>query len=1013
MLDLLNSPVFPLEELSTQTYVKLPKHPHAESKSVKLYIILAEPHLFLEGFEKAEYQSRPPAILRGCLFLRILHPVKIKDITLKFKGTSRTEWPEGIPPRKVENIEEKGLINHTWPFYNHLNHYPTLPNSRNNADIYIPKPNSDVSNFSLDASLSPVTSFTDIKPIKSPTSILKSFRSPTSSLSLTDIKSSKSNSALDEKVFHPGDYVYSFELPIQSSLPETVNATFGSISYFLEAHVERRGAFKTSLTARRPVSIIRIPFESSSEENEPIIIDRDWENKLQYDIAIYSKQVILNSYLPISFRMIPLDKLKVHRIRVYITEHLEYYCHNKKVHRTEPPKKILLLEHKPVKPNDNLLSLGDDEIGGVELDFQVFIPEYYTDRLKLHHDTSSEDIQAHHWIKICIRISKSEPTPEDPDKRKQYELSIDSPLHILSPHCVHANTLLPSYDEQIRLDCTNSDNTSNKTLTPRAAATTTPIHPPQTRQSIDKMMTPREDTILDSNLFKPDDSTPIELLSTQAKPFSPIASPQLNAINPELRDSPIIRPLDLSPVSSPVPRQSRSKTSSSARSRTMSPMSRSNSALPHLMMARMSSQSSLHDEPPPPPFVENPPSYEEAVKKSSQTATATTTTTSTSLSVATSVSTASKPRTDRTNSSSSHSLNSNNSGSSGISFKVKRVSQSKSSTSSSQIPEGRQGSNSTTNSTSVSNPSVNQHKNINTDMGTTRISLNLSSTKLPQTLSRLGSTMNMNNSSSSMTPTETETPSISSQLQSPQDEADVRGGTTQERNKQIRGRIMRNTPSFDLAQDTDLKFKITPIRSPSVSPAPYNRSSSSSSSLSSPSHVRSASPAPMVANDRNLNKLVKCSFTPGFSIQPSTSSPLINSISTSAPDSQLPNISITNSNSDGTDETNRIIDPLLEGNASDVSSTEDITENAHPHSILSDSYHLHSNTLGSLNTLDIIPTSGDERLLKNSLSGPSSSTADVSRPFFNETALNYLGNNTGTTFLTNFEDTDITSMDKR
>ena len=79
---------------------------------------LSEPVLFLSGFEPSEYTDRAPAILRGSLILKLLKPAKIKTVTLVFRGRARTEWPEGIPPKKVEFYEEKDLMTHTWPFFN-------------------------------------------------------------------------------------------------------------------------------------------------------------------------------------------------------------------------------------------------------------------------------------------------------------------------------------------------------------------------------------------------------------------------------------------------------------------------------------------------------------------------------------------------------------------------------------------------------------------------------------------------------------------------------------------------------------------------------------------------------------------------------------------------------------------------------------------------------------------------------------------------------------------------------
>ena len=145
-------------------------------------------------------------------------------------------------------------------------------------------------------------------------------------------------------VFQPGDYIYTFEQVIPHSYPATIKGDFGFVEYSLLATVERYGAFKSSLIARLPVTIIRTQSDNSVEESEPIIVNRDWEGQLFYDIVISSKDIILDAFLPIHFSFYPLDKVTLHRIRIYITETMEYYCKGKKIHRLEPTKKYLLAE---------------------------------------------------------------------------------------------------------------------------------------------------------------------------------------------------------------------------------------------------------------------------------------------------------------------------------------------------------------------------------------------------------------------------------------------------------------------------------------------------------------------------------------------------------------------------------------------------------------------------------------------------------------------------------------------
>lgn len=443
---------------------QLPDKPLVLLSSIEVYIIPAELNLFVQGFASQEYADRPPTLLRGCLFVRILKPTKLKSISLTFKGQERTDWPEGIPPKKNTFVEVNDIVSHTWPFFQQES---LLPNC--GADIYRPasksadqevsfltleetatrshSPMPDTGNF-FTRNLSPM-----IKRAPSPGLVTSDSFSD-----LSTVLTAPDNDASKPGHFAAGDYVYNFEHPIHPSIAETTSVTFGCVNYHLEASIIRVGTFKLNITCRLPIDIIRVLSEDSQEENEPIVITRDWEDQLLYDIVVGGKSIVLNSYLPLAFKFVPLwGKVALHRIRVYLTENIEYYCNNKKVHRMEPSKKFLLLEHKALKGKSLLSKNGgmtettedDDEVLPRELEFQLYVPQHLRGKLKqtLHPDTSFENIKVHHWIKMCLRISKSD--PDIPDKRKHYEILIDSPLHILSPLAAHSNTLLPAYDMEM------------------------------------------------------------------------------------------------------------------------------------------------------------------------------------------------------------------------------------------------------------------------------------------------------------------------------------------------------------------------------------------------------------------------------------------------------------------------------------------------------------------------------------------------------------------------------------
>ncbi|AJR60429.1 Aly2p [Saccharomyces cerevisiae YJM244] len=655
----ISSPLFPMEK---DIDIPLDATPLAQSSSLQLFIHLAEPVVFLQGFDpqKTEY---PSVVLRGCLVVRILKPTKLKSISLSFKGYSRTEWPEGIPPKRQEFVEIKDIVDHTWALYPPTEQKSkkkmgaSAPNESNNAaNNFLTKESgaslyrtlsdnetitsrknsiSGLSSLNLSPLGTPGNSSVNVKDRESrqrsrsssvtssngpsrnlsPINLLKRATSPsvshhnykpTTTSIFSDllnntfthndaashhghhIPTSSNHLAMTSNnftsgsggeffVFQPGDYIYAFEELIPQAYPESIKADFGFVEYFLFASIERPGAFKSNISARQVVNIVRTQAHNSVEESEPIIISRDWENQLYYDIVIASKDIILDAFLPITFKFAPLDKVTLHRIRIYVTETMEYYCREKKVHRMEPTKKFLLTEQKgpklPNLPNDANLSkaknmgnlLQDPKNGDLvnkEYEYQIFIPSRFNNHQQLHPDTSYENIKANHWIKICLRLSRVVD-----NKRKHYEINIDSPIHVLHRLCSHANTLLPSYDGHPASFPKETDSSISSILessddninlyhnsniffpkevlsSPVLSSNVQPLdilipHLPSTsltrnsRQfNRNSKSHPSDNTIfnsakLKSNIYQPE-SLQRELASPQAIPLSPITSPMSN-----------------------------------------------------------------------------------------------------------------------------------------------------------------------------------------------------------------------------------------------------------------------------------------------------------------------------------------------------------------------------------------------------------------------------------------------------------------------------------------------------
>lgn len=332
-------------------------------------------------------------------------------------------------------------MSHTWPFFNAQFPHAEEGTGANQVDLY--KNIATTSGKSSLFSASPNTSSTNLNTKEAKRLSL----AVNQSRSFGKGESPGGGPTVAQKgyrTFNPGEYQYNFELPLDSHLPETIDVDLGSVKYELEATIERAGAFRANLVGVKEVTLIRAPSEGSLEQVEPIAISRSWEDQLHYDIVISGKSFPLGAQVPIAFKLTPLAKVQCHRIKVFVTENVEYFCSNKRVHRMEPVRKVQLFEKRADGPatstfpgstmriisgggvpydqraaaargedvalNDPTNLLGnlsntDMSIGPTEMEFNVQLPSCHNMKEKdktgkLHFDTTYQNIQVHHWIKV-------------------------------------------------------------------------------------------------------------------------------------------------------------------------------------------------------------------------------------------------------------------------------------------------------------------------------------------------------------------------------------------------------------------------------------------------------------------------------------------------------------------------------------------------------------------------------------------------------------------------------------
>ncbi|KAK8026538.1 hypothetical protein PG991_003594 [Apiospora marii] len=494
------------KSIMSSAVTEVPK-PVASGSGVSCSIILAEPNVFLTGFEHDGHPrhetANSTALLRGKLQLDVSKNVKLKSVTLKLVGKARTEWPEGIPPMKVEQYEEESLRTQVLTFFHAMHETWETPYG-NQCNYNIRRSTEGGANLAAQSQLS-----LSLKNQSRGNLTAKEYKR----LSLQSVQQrsfgkgeSPGVNAVQKgyKVFYPGTYEYSFELPIDHHQLETTKLQFGSVKWALETVVERAGAFKPNLHGSKEVSIVRVPDQLSLEMTEPISISRQWEDQLHYDIMISGKSFPIGTKIPIAFKLTPLAKVQVHKLKVFVTESIEYWTNDRRVTRKDPGRKILLLEKSAGKPMDkqfenseiNILSggelspderhearvaaarrrsleasrshtaphplpdpsdnlLGDLDLGlesywgSTEIEMNVQIPtcdQMAKDKtVRLHPDCSWKNVNVYHWIKIVMRISRLD--PEDPagKRRRHFEISIDSPFTVLNCRATQANTSLPEY----------------------------------------------------------------------------------------------------------------------------------------------------------------------------------------------------------------------------------------------------------------------------------------------------------------------------------------------------------------------------------------------------------------------------------------------------------------------------------------------------------------------------------------------------------------------------------------
>ncbi|KAH7200755.1 hypothetical protein BKA60DRAFT_174365 [Fusarium oxysporum] len=480
----------------------------ASGGGVTCFILLAEHDVFLSGFDHDRDGHREgqsgTALLRGILQLSVSKNIKIKAVQLKLLGRARTEWPEGM---KLGYYEEKVLQTQVLTFFNAMNNewkYDYGNQCKFRLKSRSPNDNDLVDELNPPKSFLPHyhsnNSTEEVKRL-SPESIqVRSLNKDNPIATATQVKR--------YKVFYPGTYDYFFELPIDHRQLETTKVQYGFVKWELHAAVDRDGIFNPNLHGVKEVSIVRVPDPLSLEMTESMLISRQWQDQLYYDIIIPGKGFPVGSKIPITFQLTPLANVQVYGLKVFVIESIEYWSNDRTATRKASSRKILLFSKVAGKtlapswassdlrtirggeltpeqrreareaaarqrtaeasrqntavqplpePSANLLGdldLGLENFWGpTEIEVDVQIPTCgmmaRKENLKLYPECTWRNVNIRHWIKVVLPTSRLDPVDPTGTERRNFEISINLPFTLLHCRATPVNINLPTYSDEI------------------------------------------------------------------------------------------------------------------------------------------------------------------------------------------------------------------------------------------------------------------------------------------------------------------------------------------------------------------------------------------------------------------------------------------------------------------------------------------------------------------------------------------------------------------------------------
>lgn len=278
------------------------------------------------------------------------------------------------------------------------------------------------------------------------------------------------------KEFKKGTYTFPISFSIPGNAPATMTCDYGSVTWRLKAIVHRPGAFKAKMTAVREVITVACPSADDTEDTESVIVERHWDQQLQYLICVSGRSFYVGGTVPVTFTLMPLAKINIHRLSVFMEERVDYYTNMKRIARTDPIARFTLLSikgddnrtpilplrsddpdalrHSPlfalVEPGDDLSEVASNLMGPGPwtLHQDLKLPASCS-LMKFSNKNRQSNIIVTHTLKLVMRVERGDNLFMDgkTGKRKLFDIVVQTPVLILSCRCNPEWTCLPRYSE--------------------------------------------------------------------------------------------------------------------------------------------------------------------------------------------------------------------------------------------------------------------------------------------------------------------------------------------------------------------------------------------------------------------------------------------------------------------------------------------------------------------------------------------------------------------------------------